>query len=211
MTLSEYTLLAASSLFVILDPIATVPAFLAMTPNDTPAVRGRMAGLACGVAAGILVFFAFSGQVIFRLLGITLPAFRMAGSLILLLVALDMVRAKRSTVQETEEETRAGADKQDIAITPLGIPMLAGPGAISTALLLRARAETAAQHVALYLCIVVVCAASYVVLRLSTHGARWLGPIGMKITTRVMGLLLAAVAFQFLIDALRDLKVLAPA
>jgi multiple antibiotic resistance protein len=114
-------------------------------------------------------------------------------------------------VQETEEETRAGADKQDIAITPLGIPMLAGPGAISTALLLRARAETAAQHVALYLCIVVVCAASYVVLRLSTHGARWLGPIGMKITTRVMGLLLAAVAFQFLIDALRDLKVLAPA
>ncbi len=210
MTLSEYVLLASSSLFVIIDPIATVPAFLAMTPNDSPAVRSRMAGLACGVAGGILVFFASTGQVMFRLLGITLPAFRMAGSVILLLVALDMVRAKRSTVQETEEETRAGTDKQDVAITPLGVPMLAGPGAISTALLLRARAESAAQHAALYLCIGLVCLASYFVLRLSAHGARWLGPIGMKITTRVMGLLLAAVAFQFMIDALLDLKVLAP-
>ena len=210
MTLTAYTALAASSLFVIIDPIATIPAFLAMTPNDTPQERNRMAGLACGVAAGVLVFFAFTGQSIFHLLGITLPAFKMAGSIVLLLIALDMLRARRSAVQETEEETRAGADKADIAVTPLGIPMLAGPGAISTALLMRAQAESVAQHVALFFCITGICFVSYVVLRFASIGSRLIGPIGMKITTRIMGLLLAAVAFQFMIDALRELKLVPP-
>jgi multiple antibiotic resistance protein len=210
MTLSEYTLLAASSLVVIIDPIATMPAFLAMTANDSPAVRNRIAALACSVAAGLLGFFALTGPAIFRLLGITLPAFKMAGSVVLLMIALDMLRARRSAVQETDEETRAGVDKQEIAITPLGIPMLAGPGAISTAFLLRSRAESLAQHVSLYLCIAVVCAVTYLSLRLAAQVSRWIGPIGMKITTRVMGLLLAAVAFQFMIDALRELKI-APA
>jgi multiple antibiotic resistance protein len=210
MTLTAYSALAASSLFVIIDPIATVPAFLAMTPHDTPPERRRMAALACGVAAGVLVFFAFTGQIIFHLLGITLPAFKMAGSIVLLLIALDMLRARRSAVQETAEETRAGADKADIAVAPLGVPMLAGPGAISTALLLRAKAEGVAQHVALLLAIVVVCLASYIVLRFASQASRWIGPIGLKITTRLMGLLLAAVAFQFMIDALRDLKLAPP-
>jgi multiple antibiotic resistance protein len=86
------------------------------------------------VAAGVLLFFAATGTVLFRLLGITMPAFQIAASIVLLLVALDMLRAQRSRVQETSEETSAGVEKQDIAITPLAIPMLAGPGAISTAI-----------------------------------------------------------------------------
>src|ERR1051326_1475845 len=136
MNLHEYILLAASSLFVIVDPIATVPAFLAMTPTDTPEQRIRMARLACVVMAGILLGFAVSGRAIFRFLGITLPSFQMAGSVILLLIALDMLRAQRSRVQETTEETFAGTEKEDVAITPLAVPMLAGPGAISTVILL---------------------------------------------------------------------------
>ena len=87
-----------------------------------------MARLACLVAAGVLILFAMSGQWIFRLLGITLPAFQIAGSVLLLRIALDMLYAKRSAAQETREETEAGATKDDIAITPLGVPMLAGPG-----------------------------------------------------------------------------------
>jgi len=87
-----------------------------------------MARLACLVAAGVLILFALSGQWIFRLLGITLPAFQIAGSVLLLRIALDMLYAKRSAAQETREETEAGATKDDIAITPLGVPMLAGPG-----------------------------------------------------------------------------------
>jgi multiple antibiotic resistance protein len=208
MTLLEYTLLAFSSLFVIVDPIATVPAFLAMTPQDTPAQRIHVARLACGVMAGVLLVFAYTGQWIFRFLGITLPAFQMAGSVVLLLVALDMLRAQRSRVQETREETDAAAAKADIAITPLAMPMLAGPGAITTSILLHNQARGLAQHVALAACILAVSAASYLVFRLSARGAQWLNPIAMKITTRIMGLLLAAVAFQFLVNALRELKLL---
>jgi multiple antibiotic resistance protein len=205
-TLPEYILLAASSLFVIIDPLAVVPAFLAMTPTDTPEQRIKMARLACCVAAGVLVGFAVAGRWIFKFLGITMPAFQLAASIVLLLVALDMLRAQRSRVQETSEETAAGAIKTDIAVAPLAIPMLAGPGAISTAILLHNQAANPGQQLALYVCILGVCLASYLIFRLSARGARWLGPIAMNITVRIMGLLLAAVAIQFMLNALRQLK-----
>ena len=207
MTLLEFSLLAFSSLFVIADPIAVVPGFLAMTPQDSPAQRDRMARLACLVMAGVLLTFALSGQLIFKLLGITLPAFQIAGSIVLLLVALDMLRAQRSRVRESPEEQEAGTHKVDVAVTPLAIPMLSGPGAISTVVLLRGQAEGLAKTLVLCACILGVCAASYLILRLSAKGAKWLNPIAMKITTRIMGLLLAAVACQFMINALRDLAV----
>jgi multiple antibiotic resistance protein len=208
MSLAEYTFLAFSSLFVIVDPIAIVPAFLAMTPTETPAQRERMARLASLVMTGVLLAFALTGRFIFKFLGITLPAFQIAGSIVLLLVALDMLRAQRSRVQETREETEAGANKVDIAVTPLAIPMLAGPGAISTVILLHNQAAAISHVIALCGCILGVASASYLVLRLSARGARWLSPIALSITTRIMGLLLAAVACQFMINALRDLRVL---
>jgi multiple antibiotic resistance protein len=204
----EFALLAFSSLFVIVDPIAVVPAFLAMTPHDTPAQREHMARIASLVMAGVLVTFSLTGKFIFRFLGITLPAFQIAGSIILMLVALDMLRAQRSRVRETEEETEAGANKLDIAVTPLAIPMLAGPGAISTVILLHSQAVGVTQNLLMLGCILAVSASAYVTFRLSATGARWLNPIAMKITTRIMGLLLAAVASQFMINALRELKVL---
>src|SRR3954451_20436907 len=100
LTLSEYIVLAASSLFVIVDPLATVPEFIAMTPKDTPAERIRMAGLACFVMAIILLTFAVAGKWIFKFLGLTMPAFQIATSIVLFFVALDMLRAQRSRVQE---------------------------------------------------------------------------------------------------------------
>ena len=207
MNLTEYMLLAASSLFVIVDPLATVPAFLAMTPTDTPEQRIRMARLACCVTAGVLIVFSAAGKWIFKYLGITMPAFQLASSIVLLLVALDMLRAQRSRVYETSEETAAGAGKTDIAIAPLAIPMLAGPGAISTAILLHNQAAGPGQRVALYVCILAVSLASFVILRLSARGARWLSPIAMNLTARIMGLLLAAVAIQFMLNAVKELKV----
>lgn len=206
MTVFEYVLLAVSSLFVIIDPLALVPVFLAMTPGDTAAERERTARLACAVAAGVLVVFALLGQQIFSFLGISLPAFQMAGSVILLLIALDMLRAHPSETRESPEEKQAGVIKEDIAVTPLAVPLLAGPGAISNVIILESKAQHASQHVALYACILVVCAVSYLILRLSAHGARLINPIAMKITTRLMGLLLAAIACQFLINALKALK-----
>ena len=203
MNLPEYILLAASSLFVIVDPLATVPAFLAMTPNDTTEQRTRMARLACCVAAGVLLLFSIAGTLVFKVMGITMPAFQIAASIVLLLVALDMLRAQRSRVQETHEETRAGAEKTDIAVTPLAIPMLSGPGAISTTIVLQNEAKNLAEHVALYGCIAVVMLASYFILRVAARGAKWLNPIVMSIAIRIMGLLLAAVAIQFMLNAIK--------
>src|SRR5438093_3218960 len=201
MTLSEYILLAASSLFVIVDPFAVVPAFLAMTPTDAPEQRIRMARLACCVMAGVLIVFAVAGKWIFKFLGITMPAFQLAASIVLLLVALDMLRAQRSRVQETSEETAAGVVKTDIAVAPLAIPMLAGPGAISTAILLENRSENVSQRAALYLCIFAGSLASYLLFRVAARSARWLTPIALTITVRILRLLLPTSPIRSMLTA----------
>jgi multiple antibiotic resistance protein len=202
MTLLEYSLLAFSSLFVIVDPIAAVPAFLAMTPQDSTAARLRMARLASLVAVGVLVVFAAGGRWIFKFLGITLPAFQIAGSLLLLRIALDMLQARLSPARQTDEEVEAGVAKDDIAITPLAVPILAGPGAISTALILLNQAKGVEQVVALFVCIGLVGAVSFGILALAARGAGQLSPLAMKLVTRLMGLLLAAVGVQFILNAL---------
>lgn len=212
MSLVEYTLLAISSLFVIVDPIAIVPTFLAMTPEETPTNRIRMARIACIVMVVVLLAFALLGKRILEVLGIDLPAVQIAGGIVLLLIALDMLKAQRSRVQETREETAAGTAKDDIAITPLAIPMLAGPGAISTAILLHNKATTLnwfTQQALLCVAILVVGAGTYAILHFSAYGARRLNPIVMRITTRIMGLLLAAVAIQFILNALGTLGIAA--
>ena len=211
--MSEYILLAFGSLFVIIDPLATVPSFLAMTPNDSLEQRLRTAKLACTTAAGILLAFGLTGQLVFRVMGITMPAFQMAASIVLLQVSLDMLRAQRSRVKETNEETRAGVDKTEVAITPLAIPMLAGPGAISTTILLQNQARDIYQRCSLYGCIVGVCFVSYLILRVSARSRRWFGPISMSLAIRIMGLLLASVAVQFMLNAIKAfrLELLSPA
>ena len=203
MTPTEYGVLAFSSLFVIVDPIATVPAYLAMTARYTLAQRLRMARVACLVAFMILSGFALVGQWLFSLLGISLAAVQVAGALVLLLVALDMLRAQRSPVQETAAETAEGAAKDDIAITPLAVPMLAGPAAISTIILLDAQASSWLYRGVLLTCVGLVGLASYGILALGASGARWMSPLAEKIITRLMGLLLAALAVQFLFNGLK--------
>ena len=204
MTLLEYTLLAFTSLFVVMDPIATAPVFIAMTHGNTAPARLRMARIACLVAAGVLMLFAMTGQGLFKILGVTLPAFQIAGSILLLRIALDMVYAQRSAAKQTDEEVEAGLIKDDIAITPLGVPMLAGPGAISTALILLSQARGVAQHIALFGCILAVCGASYVTLAFAAKHAGRLNPLALKLVTRLMGLLLAAVAVQFALSGLAE-------
>ena len=167
-----------------------------------------MARFACFVTAGVLVAFSIFGKWIFSLLGITIPAFQIAGSIVLLLVALDMLRAKRSAVKETDEEKDAAMMKEDIAITPLAVPMLAGPGAISTVILLHNRASGLSQQVALIVCILAVCAVSFLIFAAAVKGTKWLNPIALRLAERLMGLLLAAIAIQFFLNALKELKVI---
>ncbi|HEY3862581.1 MAG TPA: MarC family protein [Verrucomicrobiae bacterium] len=200
----EFTLLALSSLFAILDPIAVVPAFIAMTGNDSPESKLRMARMACSVAGGVLIVFACAGEFIFKVMGITLPAFELAGSILLLRIALDMLHAKRSGARETDEEVAEGTAKEDIAITPLGVPMLAGPGSIMTALLLFHKAKGAAEVIALFVSIALVCVAAYLIFWLVVHGARYLNPVALNLVNRLFGLLLAAIAIQFILNALEQ-------
>jgi multiple antibiotic resistance protein len=200
MGLLEYALLAFSSLFVIVDPIAVVPTFLAITAGDSADARVRMARMASIIAALVLAGFGALGQWVFHVLGITMPAFQVAGGIILFMVAMDMLRARRPETRETPAETEAGAAKADIAVTPLAMPLLAGPGACSTVLLLQAQAHGAAQIAALYLSIALVCAISFLVFWFAARQARHLNPIAMRIVTRLMGLLLAAIAAQFVLD-----------
>jgi multiple antibiotic resistance protein len=137
-------------------------------------------------------------------MGITLPAFELAGSILLLRIALDMLYAKRSGARETDEEVAEGAAKEDIAITPLGVPMLAGPGSITTALILFHQAKGPAEVAALFGAILLVCAAAYVILWLVVHGAHHLNALALKLITRLFGLLLASVAVQFILNALEQ-------
>lgn len=208
MTLVEYILLSFSTLFVIVDPIASVPIFLGMTPYNTRQERIRMARLACLVAAGVLLTFSMAGSYIFKLLGIGMPAFQIAGSLVLLKVAWDMVQGKQTPVIRSPEEASLGQEKNDIAVTPLAIPMLSGPAAITTVIMLRDNADLWTKQIALYGVIVGVCLASFIILRLAADGAQRIGPIAMKIITRIMGLLLMAIGVEFIISALERLAVI---
>ncbi|MCX8071707.1 MAG: MarC family protein [Candidatus Binatia bacterium] len=196
----EYTVLAFTTLFVIVDPIAVVPAFLAMTPEQTPEARLRTARIACSVAAAVLVVFTLLGESIFRYLHVSPGAFQIAGSILLLRIALDMLHGQRSAAQETNEEVLAGAAKEDIAVSPLAVPMLAGPGAISTSLILFHQAESVWQRVTLFLVIGLVAIASYGIFTLAIYGIHRVSPLALKLINRLMGLLLAAVAVQFALD-----------
>ena len=199
----EYAVLTFGSLFAIVDPLAVVPAFLAMTQRDSIVSRRRMARRACLVCGLVMALFAVLGPAIFRVLGITLPAFQIAGGLIMLLSALDMLRAKRSPLNETAEETAEGMGKDDIAVTPLAIPMLSGPGAITTAIVLSGHAQTWGRRAIFYASIAAVAAMTYVILALAASGARRVSPTVLRIFTRLMGLLLAAIGVQFILTALK--------
>ncbi|MDE3054012.1 MAG: MarC family protein [Gemmatimonadota bacterium] len=201
--LLQFGLITLTSVLFIVDPIAAVPSYLVITQNESPAERKRTALRACVAMALLLVVFAAAGRFIFQAFGITLPAFRIAGGLILWLVALDMVRAQRST-HEGKEELSEGQVKEDVAVTPLAIPVLAGPGAISTVMVLAGEIRSVVHGLVVYGAIVVTAIVSYVTLRLGERLIEILGQTGIRVMTRIMGLLLAAVATQFIVTGIRD-------
>jgi multiple antibiotic resistance protein len=201
--IAEFALVTFTSVLFIVDPIAVVPSYLVVTRGETAAQRAATARRACVAAAVILVAFAIGGTLIFNLFGITLPAFRIAGGLILWLVAMDMLRAQRTT-QESTPELVEGEIKEDSAITPLAMPMLAGPGAISTVMVLAAQARTMPRKAIVYASILVTALVSWMVLRVAERLIERIGQTGIRVMTRIMGLLLAALAVQFVIGGAQE-------
>ncbi len=201
--LARFALVTFTSMLFIVDPIAAVPTYLVITQGETPDERRRTALRACIAMTVLLTLFAATGTLLFRAFGITLPAFRTAGGLILWFVAMDMLHGERRT-QEGRDELVEGQAKEDVALTPLAIPMLAGPGAISTAIVVAGQAHGLAQTIVVYAAIALTGAISFVSLRLGEPLLTRLGKTGIRVVTRVMGLILAAVAVQFVFSGVRE-------
>ena len=199
----QFALVTFTSVLFIVDPIAVVPTYLVITSSQSTAQRRATAGRACLAATVLLVTFAAMGRAIFELFGITMPAFRIAGGLILWLVAMDMLHGTRSTQEGTAEITEATV-KEDVAITPLAMPMLAGPGAISTVMVLSGQARTTPQTIVVYGSILLALLIAWATLRAAERLVIRMGQTGIRVMTRLMGLLLAAIAVQFVITGVRE-------
>jgi multiple antibiotic resistance protein len=200
----SFSLLSLSAIFFVVDPMGAIPVFMAMTRNDSPEKRRDMARRAAIAAFFVLTTFAVAGTVIFRVFGVTLGAFKVAGGILLLLTSIEMLRAQPQRTRVTPEEEREGAEKEDVAIFPLAIPLLAGPGSIATVTALMGRAGRKLFAVPVILSIALTCLASYAMLVAADRISRFLGVTGLNVMNRVIGLIIGALAVQFMFDGVRD-------
>ncbi|MEX2215939.1 MAG: MarC family protein [Phycisphaeraceae bacterium] len=193
------------SLIVVLDPIGTIPLFVAFTRTHNQAERHKAARTAAVTVAIVLVIAVTVGDWVLMLFGIQIATFRVGGGILVLLMAISMMHARISGAVQTEEEAREAEEKAAVAVVPLAIPLLAGPGAIS-AVIIFANRGTGLTHMAI-LCGVILLASglTWLALRLATVLQPRMGKIGINIVTRLMGLILAAVAVEFIVNGVREL------
>ncbi|WP_432820954.1 MarC family protein [Trichloromonas sp.] len=194
----------ALQLFIIVDPIAGVPVFLAITPDNTPQERRAMAIRGCLVAFAVLVFFLLFGRMVMNYFGIETPAVRICGGLLLFVISLEMLYGRPTGTGTSRREERLAEVKEDISITPLAFPLLAGPGAIATCLIFAEHARTAASLLALLGGSAAVFFVSCLFLLRADTLLRLLGTLGTAIVTRLMGLVLAFLSVQYVIDGIRS-------
>ncbi len=200
----ETGLVAFAAFFATIDPIGVAVIFAALTSGDTVSHRRIMALRGTAISAGILLVFALFGDPLLKYMGITLPALRIAAGILLLLLAIDMVFARASGGRSTTETEAEEAElKQDISVFPLATPLIAGPGAMGAAILLVAQAEGERVLEAIVIgALVTVLVINLVLLFVAAQVQKLLGVTGLNVVARVMGILLAALAVQFILDGL---------
>lgn len=200
------------AIFVIVDPFAVVPVYLMLTERYTVPDIVKTRRKATMVAGGLLITFALTGLSIFKVFSITLPAFQIAGGILLLLFGIAQLNGSRARVKP--EEQSESMEREDVSVFPLGTPLLAGPGAISTVVLYAASFRSPAKMTMLVAAIVSALGAAYLVLKTAYPLYRVLGKTGLNLITRIMGLILTAVAVQFILNgtkgALQWMNVLPP-
>ena len=202
----KFAVVALSAVFFVVDPLANVPIFLSITTSLDARQRRRVAWSGAVAAWILLCVFAFAGGLIFEAFGISLGAFKVAGGLMLLLMSIDMMRAQPSRTRTTDEEQDASRAQADIAIFPLAVPMLAGPGAIATVMVLMSRAAWDPLRTSfVFVAITVTCATAWLLMRAAASAERLLPKTLLRAFERVMGLLLAAVAVEFIAGGVRDM------
>ena len=189
-------------IFAILNPLGAIPVYLGMTANKSRSETKRIAIKSSMAVAIILVISIWAGGVVLQFFGITMPAFRIASGLLVLLVAISMFHAKSSGASHTDQETLEAAQKDDIAIVPLAMPLLAGPGAISLVIVNANQMTQWFEKVFLSLSILIMAVVIWFTLHIANNLGSLMGTAGINTATRVMGLLLAAMAVQFMIMGL---------
>ncbi len=202
--LLTYALVCFGSIFSIVDPFAAVPIFLALVGDRSREEQRRAAMRAAITCFVVLGSFGTAGTLILHFFSITLPAFKIAGGIILFVVGFEMLRAHQSSTRSNKEEQAEAQAKDDVAVIPLGLPLLAGPGAIATVMVLGGKATNLAQRGVVLAVVLVVCVIAALVLGSASYVTRVLGKTGINLIGRIMGLILAATAVQFIIDGARE-------
>lgn len=202
----KFAVVALSAVFFVIDPMANVPLFLSVTASHDAASRRRVALRAAFSAWIILCIFALAGALIFRAFGISLGAFKIAGGLMLLLMSIDMMRAQPSPTRSTVEEQVESRSRDDVAIFPLAVPMLAGPGAIATVMVFMSRAHwRLVPTLSVFAAITITCLACWLMMRGAATAERFMPKTLLRAFERIMGLLLAAIAIEFIGGGIRDM------
>jgi len=194
------------TLFVIVDPVSLLPLFLSLTQNMTKKEVNASISLACGVATILLLFFSVGGEILLKSLGISRAAFEAAGGFLLLIAAIQMVVAQRPQMASmTGQENKEAENKKDIAVFPLAIPLIAGPGSLITVVLLADKepSHSIIHHIILAGIILAVIVVTYLFLRGAPYIQKILGVTGSNVLTRVFGIILAALAAQFIFNGVK--------
>ena len=194
---------AFTTMFIILDPPGLAPVFIALTQGMTAAQRRTIAIRACVVSAVLMVLFLFLGEAVLGFIGISMDAFRIAGGILLFLTALDMLFQRRQARREDSAAEGQAEHHDDPSVFPLALPLIVGPGAITTIILLAGQAEGAADFGAIAGVLMAVLLITFLAFLAAPSIERALGKTGLNIVTRVLGMLLAALAVQFVLDGLR--------
>ena len=198
----NFLITAFVALFIVIDPIGLAPLFVALTLGMSPQKRRAIAVRSCLVAIGLLLIFSLFGEGILEFIGISMPAFRIAGGILLFITALDMLFERRQKRREDTAEDEDNHD-DDPSVFPLAIPLIAGPGSIATIILLVGQTEGAAGYFAVMGVLLAIFALTFVMFLGSSTIERLLGKTGITVVTRLLGMLLAALAVQFVLDGLR--------
>jgi len=204
MPLSQY-LQIFMAILVIVNPIGAIPVFISLTGDQSTEERKRTARTATVSAGVVLIVACFFGEMILKFFGISMDSFRIAAGVLLLLMALAMLRAKTAESKHTPEEHAEAATRDNVGVVPLAIPLMTGPAAMSTVIIYANKATTWFDTGFIVASSIAVAFIAWVALRLSIPIARILGRTGMNIVIRVMGLLLAAIAIEFITSGLADL------
>jgi multiple antibiotic resistance protein len=201
---AEYTKFFLA-LLVIVNPVGAVPLFVSMTEQHTIDEKRRIARVASASVAIVLILSAIAGQPLLAFFGITIASFKVGGAILILLLAISMMHASPTGEKQTPEEAREAEDKESIAVVPLAIPLLSGPGAMSTTIIF-STGRSSFVHIAMIIaCCLLVSLTTWLALRAATPVSLWLGKTGVNIAIRIMGLLLAAVAVEIFASGITEL------